>query len=473
MQVQNIPCRVLALVGMQDGAFPRQKRVPAWDLLHLDPRPWDRNARVDDRQLFLDAVLTPSERLIITAGSRNVHTGKSEPFSACVDELLRTAQEMGAPRNILVVEHRLQPFSPGYFAEGNGEDDLPRSFDARSARIANSFSTRPTGTETAPPFWTPDNIRKEIVSCGKSKEISVEQLIGFWKDPARALLRAAGVTLPFDEESDQALDRAPVEMNSLQQWNVKQAILQEMLSGRNSLECTRALLQAGRSLPPAAMGKLRWDALRTQVEPLGNGLLQSRREPLLVEHELEAGGAVLVLTGTIPRAEAAGENFLLACRAGTFKTAKDYLDPWIRSIVAAAEGCTHRTLVMDEKNTGPMLQFKAHEQAGAREQLQFLLAGFLEGQERPLCYAPLTSEVYAQKCQAWDATDLDALTAASSAWNKEGFDNQPSGEGWSAAASIVWRNQNPFALAAQWHQWAHDIARPLLAWRDPGKAEDR
>lgn len=74
-QMQNIPCRVLAIVGMSEGSFPRQNRSPAWDLLRCDPRPWDRNPRVDDRQLFLDALLTPSDRLILTAPNRNIRTG--------------------------------------------------------------------------------------------------------------------------------------------------------------------------------------------------------------------------------------------------------------------------------------------------------------------------------------------------------------------------------------------------------------
>ena len=88
-QLQNLPCRVLAMVGMQEGAFPAGSRVPAWDLLQSKPKPWDRNPRIDDRQLFLDAILAPAERLIITGATRIVRTNESEPFSPCVDELLR------------------------------------------------------------------------------------------------------------------------------------------------------------------------------------------------------------------------------------------------------------------------------------------------------------------------------------------------------------------------------------------------
>ena len=36
-QLQNIPARVLAMVGMKDGSFPGQSRIPAWDLLQHSP----------------------------------------------------------------------------------------------------------------------------------------------------------------------------------------------------------------------------------------------------------------------------------------------------------------------------------------------------------------------------------------------------------------------------------------------------
>ena len=80
-QLHNTPCRVLALVGMQNDNFPSRTTSPSWDLLRAQPKIWDRNARVDDRQMFLDAVLAPTERLIITASTQNIRTNKKQPFS--------------------------------------------------------------------------------------------------------------------------------------------------------------------------------------------------------------------------------------------------------------------------------------------------------------------------------------------------------------------------------------------------------
>ncbi len=55
--MRAIPCRVLAVMGLHDSAFPRRTSAPAWDLLAAAPRRGDRDPVHEDRQLFLDALL--------------------------------------------------------------------------------------------------------------------------------------------------------------------------------------------------------------------------------------------------------------------------------------------------------------------------------------------------------------------------------------------------------------------------------
>ena len=90
--MRAIPCRVLAVMGLHDSAFPRRTRAPAWDLLAASPRRGDRDPVREDRQLFLDALLAADDRVIVTATARNIRSNKDEPLSACVDEFLRVAR---------------------------------------------------------------------------------------------------------------------------------------------------------------------------------------------------------------------------------------------------------------------------------------------------------------------------------------------------------------------------------------------
>ncbi|MEY4939828.1 MAG: hypothetical protein RIQ93_1563, partial [Verrucomicrobiota bacterium] len=90
-QLHGLPCRVLVILGVQDGAFPRASRRPAWDLLSHLPERWDVDPRTQDRQWFLDSILAPCDRLILSAANRSLRTLHDAPLSSCVEELIRVA----------------------------------------------------------------------------------------------------------------------------------------------------------------------------------------------------------------------------------------------------------------------------------------------------------------------------------------------------------------------------------------------
>ncbi|NOQ41538.1 MAG: exodeoxyribonuclease V subunit gamma, partial [Desulfuromusa sp.] len=58
LPMRSIPFKVIALIGMNDGAFPRQTRPPGFDLIAQHPQRGDRSLRDEDRYLFLEALLS-------------------------------------------------------------------------------------------------------------------------------------------------------------------------------------------------------------------------------------------------------------------------------------------------------------------------------------------------------------------------------------------------------------------------------
>ena len=56
--MRSVPHRVVCLLGLDDGAFPRQPTVDGDDVLLRDPLTGERDARSEDRQLLLDAILS-------------------------------------------------------------------------------------------------------------------------------------------------------------------------------------------------------------------------------------------------------------------------------------------------------------------------------------------------------------------------------------------------------------------------------
>ena len=129
-----------ACSALDDGAFPRQRspgrRRPAARRPHVG----DRDARSEDRQLLLDALMAATERLIITYTGNDERTNLPRPPAVPVGELLdvvdRTVQRRRRALRVqaIVVRHPLQPFDPRNFTRGGLVAGRPWSFDRVGAR---------------------------------------------------------------------------------------------------------------------------------------------------------------------------------------------------------------------------------------------------------------------------------------------------------------------------------------------------
>ena len=92
MPMRSVPFRVIALVGMDDGAFPRRPVRHGFDPTHRRPRLGDRDARDEDRHLFLEALLSARDHLLVTYTGRDVRTNEALPPSGVVHELLNVIE---------------------------------------------------------------------------------------------------------------------------------------------------------------------------------------------------------------------------------------------------------------------------------------------------------------------------------------------------------------------------------------------
>src|SRR5687768_1115055 len=136
--MRSVPHRVVCLLGLDDGVFPRKTDVDDDDLVAADARVGDRDPRSEDRQLLLDALLAAQSNLIITYSGRDERTNAERPPAVPVGELLdvvdRTVQLPGdstvLARTRIVVHHPLQPFDARNFMAGRLTGAAPWSFDA-------------------------------------------------------------------------------------------------------------------------------------------------------------------------------------------------------------------------------------------------------------------------------------------------------------------------------------------------------
>lgn len=288
--MRSVPHRVVCLVGLDDGVFPRLDHVDGDDVLCRRPRTGERDIRSQDRQLLLDAVCAATETLVITYAGADDSTGKVRPPAVPLAELL-DALDATTPepvRDHVVVRHPLQAFDIRNVQPGElGVPGMPFTFDPTALTAAEAAAgkrTEPTDTFAA------------LLPPPPSCDVELDELTRFFKDPVKGYFRALDYTLPWDVEG--VRDAMPVEIDNLQQWTVGARMLADMLSGMHPDDAANAEWRRG-NLPAGRLGMRTASEIRDLTRALAEAALAHRpRDPAAYDVDVDLG-AGRRLTGTV------------------------------------------------------------------------------------------------------------------------------------------------------------------------------
>ncbi|WP_280636347.1 exodeoxyribonuclease V subunit gamma [Endozoicomonas sp. G2_1] len=89
LPMRSIPFKLIAVLGLNDGEFPRQRQPLSFDLMASTPaRIGDRSRRGDDRYLFLEAIISARKSLYLSYQGRSIKTNTEKQPSLVLKELL-------------------------------------------------------------------------------------------------------------------------------------------------------------------------------------------------------------------------------------------------------------------------------------------------------------------------------------------------------------------------------------------------
>ena len=285
--MRSVPHRVVCLVGLDDGVFPRLGAVDGDDALARDPVTGERDIRAEDRQLLLDAICAATQTLVITYTGANEQSGQLRPPAVPVAELLDAIAATAANSPDVVTRHPLQPFDIRNVTPGAIVAGTPFTFDS-TALTAAQASTGPQ-TRRAPFFSDP-------LPPPPVTDVALEDLVTFFKDPVKGFFRALEYTLPWDV--DGVSDVMPVEIDALAEWTVGDRMLGDIMRGMTPADAQQAEWRRG-TLPPGQIGWRRAIALRDQCALLATEALRHRAvEPQAYDVDLDLGTGRR-LTGTV------------------------------------------------------------------------------------------------------------------------------------------------------------------------------
>lgn len=177
--MRSLPFKVVCLIGLNDGDFPRTTKASNFDLIAKHTQKGDRARRDDDRYLFLEAILSAREILYLSFVGKDIRTDEVYAPSALLNELGNSVAELaGVSTTMLmqnwIVQHPLQAFSRQYFS--GSLNLLSSRKDYASALNAIAQPTQPF-------------VQSPIESINSMTDtITQESFIQFWRNPTRYFL---------------------------------------------------------------------------------------------------------------------------------------------------------------------------------------------------------------------------------------------------------------------------------------------
>jgi exodeoxyribonuclease V gamma subunit len=422
--MRSVPHRVVVVLGLDDGAFPRHPETDGDDLLLASPRVGDRDARSEDRQLLLDAVLAATEHLIITYSGRDERTNRTRPPAVPVAELLDTIDatvrlaDDSPARNQVVVDHPLQPFDPRNFTPG----ELCRG-DAWSYDRIHLAGSRAFAAQAPADPWLPTPL-----TSLNEPVLQLDDLVRFVQHPVQAFLRRR-LGLYLSDRTDELQDALPIDLDSLEKWGVGDRLLQACLAGADP-ERAAAAERARGLLPPGGLADQVLTDIQDEVDQLaaaiaGLGFQPGPADSLDIHLDLPHGRGLI---GTVADCRA---NSLLVCTYSRLAP-KHRLGAWVRFLaVSAARPELDVTVISvgrgrtgnqppQAARLGSLADTPAERRRRALDEFAVILDLYDRGLRAPLPLACKTSAVWAEARRS-GKDEYDAGRIAGGEWADGNF----------------------------------------------------
>ncbi|MDM2930031.1 exodeoxyribonuclease V subunit gamma [Citrobacter sp. Cm046] len=392
MPMRSIPFKVVCLLGMNDGVYPRQLAPLGFDLMSQKPMRGDRSRRDDDRYLFLEALISAQQTLYISYIGRSIQDN-SERFPSVLvqelmdyigqshylpgDELLTSDESETKVKAHITRLHTRMPFDVQNFQPGEQQSY------AREWLPAANMSGKAHADFVQPLPFT------------MLETLTLETLQRFWAHPVRAFFQMR-LRVNFRSEESEIPETEPFTLEGLTRYQLNQQLLNTLVEENDAERLFRRFRAAG-SLPYGAFGEILWDTQRQEMQSLADRIIASRQPCQSMEIDLSCNG--VQITGWLPQVQ---EDGLLRWRPSLISVSQG-VQLWLEHLVYCASGGAGESRLFLRKDGE--WRFPPLEAEQALLYLSQLIEGYREGMSSPLLVLP-------ESGGAWIKTCYDAVNDA-------------------------------------------------------------
>jgi exodeoxyribonuclease V gamma subunit len=375
----------------------------------------DRSRRSEDRYLFLEALVSARERLIVTYTGQSIRDNAALPPSVLVSELcdqlalLCPAAPGEDPLAAVVVRHPLQAFSPRYF-------------DARDARLFSYADHYAAGAAATRAGLAPAFFESPLPAPPAADALGVSDLVRFYQNPTAHLLNRR-LELFLRERDLDVPDREPQELSGLDRYAAGHELLDLMLDDVPAERAKELILATG-ALPLGSPGELDFLDIHASASLIAEQVQSARqgtpRPAISVEQRLPSGRLLL---GNLSESFGAGlvEHQFARVRA------KHLLGFWIRHLMLCWLTPPDERLsscLIGRPPDGPgVVRHELSRVADPAGVLDALVARYDEGQQLPLRLFPSTSRLFAEQYGKKQKPGWDLASQVLREWRREANDD--------------------------------------------------
>ncbi len=382
--MRSLPFRVIALIGMNDQAFPRQQPELGFDLMGNEFRAGDRSRRADDRYLFLETIISARDRLIISYVGRNQRDNSLLPPSVVVDELRDTLQQMVDESGMqqITFDHPLQPFSQDYFIADSALFSYSEEMREAALRVGR-------GNRDDLPL-----VPAPLADTDDEKQIDLQRLLHFFTNPLRGFAENR-LNLEINQADQLPEEREQFSLDHFDQMGLEHELVEALLAEQTPEDLYQRLRARGR-LPHGKVGEQIFRQMQMRATAMAERV-----------HSLDKGDSLQPLEVDLLFGEQHLVGHLHAVNQGgllVYSTDRLYpyqmLRHWIRHLLLNAldpPGIKPLTRLLEGERSG---QFRPAERA--MDHLEILLQRYRQGLHLPLTFFPATAWIYQEKLQQGD-----------------------------------------------------------------------
>ncbi|MFZ6755189.1 exodeoxyribonuclease V subunit gamma [Undibacterium sp. Dicai25W] len=472
MPMRSMPYKIVCLLGMNEGDFPRRAQQVDFDLLALPgmARPGDRSRRDDDRYLMLEALLSARDKLYVSWVGRNIRDNSEQPPSVLISQLqdyLRAGWDIDLKQH--TTEYPLQPFSAKYFYPS---EQRPVTYAtewgaAHGLRDIDNNKKKRDKNDTATQSVQHDMpITEEPIHAFELEpefRLKLSELARFIRQPvAYFFQKRLGVI--FNESQLASDDEEPFAIDGLSEYLFAERLLSADAEKHDAMDVeeqlrlkVQALAREG-SFPIGLPGRSLQDRLVTELAPIvsayqalrNNYPIEAEKIPLMFEHH------GIILSDWLDRLRYhQRDNKEMVCLLQTPSKVLDskgmirpdkLIDAWLRQLAAAQAGMTVSAYLVARD---AVIVMPPLSEAEATASLSCLIELWKKGLDH----------IYPCTCK----TSLALIAGKDPRPVYDGGFNQ-SGEAENAYLARVWSDFSELSANPDWESSARALYQPLCTW---------